>query len=160
MNVFTQIFRGMVLLTVLIGFSSCKKENLTPDSKFIENTFFGTCFRLIPDDRDEIVIRTKGEYLDYMEQKRATATGTDCENATLPDIDFDKYSLLGTFTSGACNAVYDRSIDQKGREITYKINVEYSGFCFMHVYDMNWVIIPKLRKKDKVIFEVEQTNSN
>jgi hypothetical protein len=153
-------FFKVTILIVLFIVSSCKKENLTPDSEFIDNTHFGNCFLSIPDDRNEIVICTEDEYLDYMELSRTTGTGSDCENAIPTDIDFDKHSLIGTFTSGACSAKYDRSIDQDGKEITYKIKVEYSGLCFMIVSSMNWALIPELRKKDEVIFEVEEINLN
>jgi hypothetical protein len=153
-------FRVIVVLIVVFMVSSCKKENLTPDSEFIENTYFGNCFLSIPEDRNEIVICTEEEYSSYMEKRRTTGLGSDCEGAVPTDIDFDKYSLIGTFTSGGCSAEYDRSIDQEGKEITYKIKVEYSGVCMMLVSSMNWALIPKLRKRDEVIFEVEEVDVN
>ena len=153
--------KNIILFFVLIlAVSSCKNENVTPDTQFVENTFFGNCFLNIPEDHDEIVICNEKEYLDHMEKRRVTGLGSDCEDAVPTDIDFKEHSLIGTFTSGGCSATYDRNIDQNGDEITYKIRVEYSGFCLMLVSSMNWALIPKLRNRDEVIFEVEEINLN
>ncbi len=150
----------MLMLITLILFSSCSEEITTPDSEFIENTYFGNCFLGFPEEREEVVIRKEDEYADYMEKKRVTGLGSDCEDAAPTDIDFSEHSLIGTFTSGGCSATYNRSLEQDGKKVTYKIRAEYSGYCMMLVTSMNWVLIPKLRKKDEVIFEVEEVHLN
>ncbi|MGB0850012.1 MAG: hypothetical protein ACPGTP_02090, partial [Bacteroidia bacterium] len=150
----------LLCFIVVLMFSSCKKESTTTDAVYIENTYFGDCFLMIPEVHDEIVICSEKEYLDYMDQKRVTGLGSDCEDAIPTDIDFKTHSLIGTFTSGGCSAKYDRSIHQDGNEITYNISVEYSGFCAMLVYSMNWALIPKLKNKEEVIFEVEEVSLN
>ena len=149
-----------LLFLIFTIFSSCREEISTPNSKFVENTYFGNCFLGFTEDRDEIVIHTEKEYSDYMDKIRVSGLGSDCEDAVPTDIDFSEHSLIGTFTSGDCSATYDRTLEQEGKEVTYKIKVEYSGYCEMLVSSMNWALIPKLRKKDEVIFEVEEVDMN
>lgn len=130
------------------------------ETTFIEHMYFGDCFWMIPEDHDEIVICNEKDYLEYMEQKRVTGLGSDCADAVPTEIDFKTHSLIGTMTSGACSANYDRSIDQDGKEITYHIKVEYRGLCLSLVSSMNWALIPKLKNREEVIFDVEEIHLN
>ena len=149
-----------LLFLIITIFSSCREEISTPNSEFVENTYFGNCFLGFTEDRDEIVIRTEKEYSDYTDKIRVSSLGSDCEDAVPTDLDFSEHSLIGTLTSGGCSATYDRSLEENGNEITYKIRAEYRGLCLSLITSMNWALIPKLRKSEIVIFEVEEVDMN
>ncbi len=146
----------LMLCGILSLMSSCKKETLTAETIFVENTHFGSCFLGAVEDRTKIVIRTQKEYQTFMESRRSTGIGTDCASAVPTAIDFDEFSLIGTQTSGGCSATYNRSVKKEGSEIIYNITVEYSGFCLSLVSSMNWALVPKLRNRDEVIFNVTE----
>jgi len=145
----------------MVGFSSCTKEEITEDAQFVEASYFGSCFYGISDEKEHIVIRTEEEYKAYFEKKRIAPSNVDCSEAKLPEIDFSKYSLIGTWTSGGCQVDYDRKVEKKGNnELIYNIKATYSGYCMMLVFSMNWAIVPKIKKRTEVIFDVEQINTN
>jgi hypothetical protein len=152
--------RYILLTLIVISFVQCKTENITPDVKFLDATFFGQCFLMPAEQEKEVVIRSQKEYEAYFDGKRLNAFNLDCSQATTTPIDFDKHSLIGTKTSGACSAEYKREIDRKGKNITYSIDVSYSGFCEMLVTNMNWALVPKIKKRAEVVFEVNEVHQN
>ena len=138
----------------MVGFSSCTKEEITEDVQFLESDFFGNCFQ-ISRDHEEVVIRTQEEYETlFYTQKWDVGS---CGNYTFPTIDFKKYTLIGVYTMGTgCTTTYERKVEQKGnQEVTYNVLVISSGVCLPLRMDMNWALIPKIKKRTDVTFYVE-----
>ncbi|MEY2925123.1 MAG: hypothetical protein RLZZ337_1673 [Bacteroidota bacterium] len=154
-------FQLFMVGLLLVGLSSCSKEEITQDVQFVEASYFGSCFYGINDKKEHIVIRSEEEYIAYFEKKRIAPNNVDCSDAKLPKIDFSKYSLIGTWTSGGCQADYDRQIEKRGNnELIYNIKATYSGYCMMLVFSMNWAIVPKIKNRTNVTFNVEEINTN
>ncbi len=146
-----------LIMCILFFFSSCSKEEITEDVQFVEASYFGSCFYGTTDEKEQIVIRSEEEYIAYFEKKRITPSNVDCSEAKLPEIDFNKHSLIGTWTSGGCQVDYDRKIVKKGNnELNYNIKASYFGDCYMLVFSMNWAIVPKIKKRTEVVFKVEE----
>jgi len=58
---------------------------------------------------------------------------------------FTKYFLVGKFTDGGgCSVTYDRQVivDEENKNLIYKIDADYFGFCDMLIVNMNWALIP------------------
>jgi hypothetical protein len=146
----------------LLLFTECKKEEITDDVQFLTNSYFGDCFLYSASESDEIVLRDQEEYESYFAALRQSSSNKDCSEAVPTAIDFDKYTLIGQWTSGGgCSVEYDRTLEQKGnKEVTYHITITYSGLCKMLISDMNWALIPKIKNRTDVIFEVEEMHQN
>ncbi len=138
----------------MVGFSSCTKEEITEDVQFLESDFFGNCFQ-ISRDHEEVVIRTQKEYETLFIANKWNAGS--CENYDFPSINFKKYTLIGVYTTGTgCTTTYERKVEQKGnQEVTYNVLVISSGGCLPLRMDMNWALIPKIKKRTDVTFYVE-----
>ena len=134
-------------------------EDLPEQVEFLEQSYFGICFSGTPAGLDtEVIITDNESYLEYFNQKRIHPYNLNCDTAELPKIDFDKYSLIGKYTEGGgCEVSYNREIiDNKTKnKIVYTIDVEYSGSCLMLITNMNWALIPKLKKDYNVEFIVK-----
>ena len=144
------------------GFLSCEKYNgildVTDQCEFPES-FFPYCFHGISfTDYEELIITDNESYQIFGDSIRIIAPNhPECDTATIPYIDFNRYSLLGKHTwNGCCSATYDRKIykDKGERKIIYRINVEYHLGCDALCGSWNWVFIPKLSKDYSVEFEV------
>jgi len=146
----------------LLLFTQCKKEEITSDVQFLTNTYFGDCFFYSASESDEIVLRDQEEYESYFAALRQSSSNKDCSEAMPTAIDFDKYTLIGHSTSGGgCSVEYDRKVEQKGnKEVTYHITATYSGLCKMLISNMNWALIPKIKDRTDVIFDVEEVHQN
>jgi hypothetical protein len=149
-----------VLLIGSMFFISCKKDekiDLTQQCVFYDN-FLGVCFnRLAALEFDQFIITDNKAYQTFADSIRDHPYNINCDTATLPTIDFTKYSLLGKKTSGGgCSATYNRLIlqDNNEKKLIYKITVQYKGSCSMLLASWNWVIIPKLEKGYSVEFQV------
>ena len=151
----------LVFFTLLL-FTECKKEEITSDVQFLTNSYFGDCFFYSASESDEIVLRDQEEYASYFETLRQSSYNNDCSEAVPTAIDFDKYTLVGQRTSGGgCSVEYERTLEKKGnKEVTYHITAIYSGLCMMLISDMNWALIPKIKNRTDVIFEVEEIQQN
>jgi hypothetical protein len=146
----------------LLLFTECKKEEITSDVQFLTNSYFGDCFFYSASESDEIVLRDQEEYESYFAALRQSSSNKDCSEAVPTAIDFDKYTLIGHRTSGGgCSVEYDRKVEQKGnKEVTYHITATYSGLCMMLISDMNWALIPKIKDRTDVVFDVKEIHQN
>lgn len=149
-----------VLLIGSMFFISCKKDeksDLTQQCVFYDN-FTGVCFNgLAAMTIKEIIITDNNTYQNFANSIRDYPYNINCDTATLPIIDFTRYTLLGKYTSGAgCSATYDRQIlkDDNRKKLIYRIIVQYEGYCKMNLASFNWVIIPKLENGYSVEFDV------
>lgn len=132
--------------------TACSPENITPNVTFLEHSFWGNCMQISRDDTT-IVIRSADEYEEFFEARRNTFN--DCSKAQPPHIDFEKHTLIGTLTeSSGCSREYDRVVIQKGNQkVTYTVRVYESGGCKPLALDMNWAMIPKIKKRTDVLFD-------
>ncbi|MFY0644225.1 MAG: hypothetical protein JXR19_07145 [Bacteroidia bacterium] len=146
----------LLLLVVLI--TNCQKEVIEPEVQYIESTYFGDCFLSHVQEQEHIVIRTQAEYEDYFDTKRFRGGNIDCSKAEPTDIDFNSFTLIGTETyGGGCRVEYSRNIKQEGNKtLTYYIHARYEGGCMMLIHNMHWVLVPKLKKKTEVVFEITE----
>jgi len=124
--------------------------------QFLEASYFGNCFYYSGENPKSIVIRDQDTYENYFARK--SAVNKDCSNALLTPIDFDKYTLIGHWTGGGgCTVSYDRNVIQQGnKEVIYSVSAVYSGFCEMYIFNMNWALIPKLKNRTDVVFNIEE----
>lgn len=153
--------KKVILIFIAAWFVFCsskmKEEYIDISDQCIFNVNIGNaCFR-IPhgSTNDEIIIKNKFDYQDFMDSNRNR--NTQCFNAKIPYIDFSRYILIGKRTSGTCRASYNYSvsIDTKSRKIKYTIDVDYTGSCRVMVSSWNWACIPKYLDYDSIHFEVE-----
>jgi len=79
-------------------------------------------------------------------------------NCTLPSIDFNTYTLLGLYATGACEVKCIREVSQNDNEqkYHYKVTVKSCGACLKEVYSHNWITVPKLPEGWTVTFEIEE----
>jgi len=155
----TKLNAAIMSLFILTLFGSCQKEEIISNVQYVDAMYFGECFLMRADNQEHIVIRNQGEYESYFNQKRLNGFSKDCSSANPTAIDFDKYTLIGTKTSGGCISEYEREITQIGnKELIYNINVKYSGLCEMLITSMNWALVPKIKKRTEVIFVVNEIN--
>ncbi|MBN2611982.1 MAG: hypothetical protein JXB00_10540 [Bacteroidales bacterium] len=153
----------LMILSILFVIPGCEKNDeltdITNQVEFLEPNFFGTCFSGFFDEGySEVVIKDEASYQEFGDSVRIHPFNLNCDTAVLPSIDFSKYSLIGKLTSvGGCNAYSVRQVfrDENGKEIVYKIHVEYSGSCDMLIVSMNWALVPKIPKGFTVEFCVD-----
>jgi len=141
--------------------TACKKDDtfpvqdITDQVQFLGSGYFGLCFSGFPADSDEeVIIRDQEAYAEYFDKR----SDSDCDTAALPQIDFSNFTLIGKYTQGGgCDVSYDRKITDNEIElkIIYTIKPEYGGQCYMLITNMNWALIPKLKKNYEVEFIVE-----
>ena len=151
-------FAFVCLCLFSLTLTSCSKEDITTDVQFLEASYFGNCFYYSGENPKSIVIRDQDTYENYFAGLRQSAVNKDCSNALPTPKDFDKYTLIGHWTrGGGCSVEYDRKLEQKGnKEVSYHITVTYSGLCMMLISDMNWALIPKIKNRTDVIFNIEE----
>ncbi|MCP4440239.1 MAG: hypothetical protein GY810_14945 [Aureispira sp.] len=138
---------SLVLILIVFSLASCKKE-IFEDSE-ITAISIGKCFSERPDHA--FLVRNTKEYGE-LKTLLATEKYPDCEQATLPTIDFEKHTLLGVFASGSgCAVGYDQLFyKHKGLvKYTYQVSVNMTGECNMYSSSMNWVLVPKMRWLNK-----------
>jgi hypothetical protein len=143
---------------------SCEKEGETND--ITANCEFpgilSSCFSPGNYENDEIVFRNKEQYQYYENIIRAHPANVNCDTAKLPEIDFEKFTLLGKEThGGGCGVKFEREVlkDTKNKKIIYKISVEYIGPCYMLFVSYNFVLVPKIPADYEIEFQVEKINT-
>ena len=110
-----------------------------------------------------IVITNEIKYNMYADSMRLNPFNPDgnCNTATLVNIDFSKYSLIGISTSyGGCDTLKRNILhDEKNNKLIYEIDIkEHTGegcFYFL-IVDLNVALIPKLPDDYKVDFSVKR----
>lgn len=149
----------LIFLVTLIG---CKKDNtkiIVPDVVFLSD--FGTCFSNFSEDTP-YVIRDKLTFYEIMESVRTN--DSTCDTASIPEIDFNNYSLIGYLTIGICSIDNEKNILLNESEKTYHylitINYNEKPTCKILVATMNWALIPKLPKDYSVEFIITKKYKN
>ncbi len=156
--------KSTLLLFLTLSFISCEKEgkiiDITSFCKF--PVILKPCFLPQNYENDEIVFRVNEQYQIYENTIRGHPENVNCDTAKLPEIDFDKFSLLGKETGGGgCGAKSEHTVlkDTKNKKIIYKISVEYIGNCFIYFFSFNFVLVPKIPDDYEIEFQVEKNHS-
>jgi len=143
--------------------ASCEESesliDISDQVQFLNVDFFGPCFYGPVDKKyHEITFTDNQSYQIFGNSIRVNLYNMDCQSADITIIDFNKYSLIGKYTSGGgCSSQYERQIldDKVNKKLIYKIKVQYSGDCELYFFNMNWALIPKLENGYKIEFQVE-----
>ncbi|MBN2487198.1 MAG: hypothetical protein JXB34_14585 [Bacteroidales bacterium] len=145
---------------------SCEKDvtgthmpDLSVEPVYLEPSYFGKCFGgLIVNDTAGIIIRSDKQYQALGDSCRMLwLSSVMCDTATLPEIDFRKYSLIGKYTSGSgCSVTkaYSLHADTINKTYVYSIHRHYEGTCEMIHSDMNWALVPAIPQDYRVVFIV------
>jgi hypothetical protein len=158
-----------LILVVFSLFLGCQKENdfnECSDVIYLENKeLFNsiTCFSVGNiNAKSGIVIKDDIPYKLFADSMRIHPlnTSVDCDTATLIDIDFNKYSLIGISTGyGACDNI-KRNIfrDIVNKKIIYNIDIkEHKGRCIdLYIFNLNLALIPKISDTYVVEFNVNR----
>ena len=81
---------------------------------------------------------------------------SSCASYVPEAIDFDKYTLVGVFTSTAgCKnpkGEYSATKDSETGEVAFNVTITQSGLCKKMNYYKIWCIIPKVNDPNKINF--------
>ncbi|MCF8303005.1 MAG: hypothetical protein K9I94_07000 [Bacteroidales bacterium] len=151
-----------VIFVLLVALTGCQKddESSLADSIGGERIHadyldFGKCF-YASSNYDSVVIQNESAYKALEDSLRAN-NSKDCSDASLPNVNFNDYTLIGKWTGASgCSAEYEREVikDNTKNIYLYKITVKSYGLCQMLISNMNWALIPKVPPGWKVEFEV------
>ena len=146
----------LLILLMVILYCSCEKKDeivdITNQCIFPEDNY-KPCYSI---SADTIIIQDTNTYYNVFNTNNLT--NYNCDTVSLPDIDFNTYSLLGILTIGSgCSADYKRKIfkDISNKKIIYSISIEYSGLCEMLIYNWNFTLVPKVPDEYTVDFQLE-----
>lgn len=144
------------LIIGLFILNSCKKDNNQEIKlEVVYLSDFGMCFPTFNSAFcSGYVICDNKSYQDF--RNSTVFKDITCDTAQLPNIDFDKYSLIGIFTEGQCSLNNTKEIitDTSHKDYVYRIKVNESGSCKMLVTTMNWAKVPKLPSDYNVVFNI------
>ena len=156
----------LVLALLLI---SCNKEDNSPSEpvevKYLNsNELFNciTCFSPSNISCNGFIIKNENSYKEFANSLRIHPLNPniDCDTATLKQIDFNKYSLIGILTSyGACDSISKSILTNSIRtKITYHIAIkEYSGYCVKILkVSLNFALISKVSDDCAVDFNIKK----
>ncbi|NLF41924.1 MAG: hypothetical protein GX587_04455 [Bacteroidales bacterium] len=170
--------KNKILIIGLISalFISCEKEkekandiinenenvgeiiDITSECEFPED-FLTVCFcGCCSSEHKDYVFRDNDSFQEFGEAVRTNFTG--CSTASLPCINFSKYTLLKLETNASGGTVtYDRKVikDTGNRKIIYHVSVHYEGMYMIDISNSNWAIVPKIPDNYTVEF-VSETN--
>ncbi len=160
--------RLLFLLVLVLLLISCKKESNDPSGplyvKYINTgELFNciTCFSPSNISCNGFVIKNENSYKEFADSLRIYPynPNINCDTATLKPIDFNKYSLIGIFTSfGACDSINKSIMTNSNRtRITYNIIIKkYSGPCVdMLGISLNFALISKIPDDCTVDFNIK-----
>lgn len=164
-KIMKKIFLLLVLAILLI---SCNKENNNPselvDVKYINNSDLFNCLSCFsPSNLSSkgFIIKDEDSYNRLADSLRFHVyyPNLNCDTATLKQIDFNAFSLIGIVTSyGMCDSISKSILANSNRtKITYNIIIkEYSGFCIQILcVSLNFALVPKIPDDCTVNFYVK-----
>lgn len=147
---------SLIALTLFLSgvcFSCSKSPKCWGDHKnkgIIENSVVIPCEPAF--DQGEYVIQDDSSYVNTF--NNSVPNISDC---SLPPVDFNSYSLLGYYASGACEVKFIREVTKIDSEkrYHYSIIIKSCGACKKESYSFNWVTVPKIPEGWTVTFEKE-----
>ncbi len=112
--------------------------------------------------KNNIIINSNSDLEAYFDNRRYNdrsryAPSYPCINFKPESVDFSKYTLLGNYAQGGCDAAFTRSVipDDNNKRYNYTVKVRQAGLCKKLVYSMNWVLVPKLPPGYSVDFRIK-----
>lgn len=154
--------RYLYFLAIILTFTGCDKEDFIDitDQVTFPSLFRSPCFDVFAySEKDEFVFNEENTFKAYVDSIRIYPVNLNCDTASVPEIDFADYSLLGKYTSGGgCDVKYERKVfkDEINKRIIYEIDVKYIGTCEMLITSRNWVLIPKMPENYSFEFKVRK----
>ncbi len=151
------IFISGVLMMLVLFQMGCKGDcyDLVDTSSGVieQDINFGSCFSDVGALESQYIINDEAT---YQSLGILPINSPDCEGSSLPEIDFNTYTLLGLYADGACDVSFDRIVekDEAAMKYIYTISVTSCGNCESLRFGMNWVLVPKLPENYTVDFEV------
>jgi hypothetical protein len=101
----------------------------------------------------EQLIRSDAEYQKLLEKR---SIHPDCDSYTLPEIDFETYSLIGIhyLVAGCKNPDSDVHVYRMpDGSYQVKTSITQYGICKRGNHVHKWILIPKIDNADQVVFE-------
>ncbi len=98
--------------------------------------------------------------IEALGRKVSNGTGA-CEKASLPYVDFSKYTLLAKYSSGGgCEVDFNRKVvfDSVQKKVVYYIDIRYEGYCEQLAFSGNFVLVPKM--PDDYAVEIKLTEKS
>ena len=102
----------------------------------------------------ELVINNDKE---YHQNIRLNNIDNVCSDYSIPEIDFNKFTLIGYSKSVAgCEIpTYSYEFIREENKIILKIQIVTQGSCLRANHIVFWCLIPKLSQNEKVIFKTK-----
>ena len=155
--------RYTFLLASLILFTACKKTEVQkcdepiPDSGLIAASVdFGACvYQNL--NSNTYIIQDSIEYSNL--QKEIVDNIQEGSICDFPEIDFDKYTILGHYSEGVgCTINFNRSViaDSTALSVKYNISKVECGDCEIIGYSYNFILVePKVTSDYQISFTTE-----
>lgn len=91
----------------------------------------------------EYVIKNDSEYQNLL---KIRSSHPDCKSYKLPEIDFNKYTLIGFVSSlGGCDTPeYFYNVTKDDNMYSFNISINQKGLCKSHHSIEIWCLIPKI----------------
>jgi hypothetical protein len=136
----------IIIILIVIVYGCCKSDKFTENSGSIIADFQYDYSCIRPSLSKNVIIKDSSSYHLAFRIDSSFNNFERCHLLKLPDIDFTKYSILGNYKDGGCDAVFKRNvrIDTNTKAITYSISVKDCGMCKVETFNYNFVIIPKI----------------
>ena len=140
-------------ISILLG---CKKDNI-PEIKLdvVYLNDLGPCFPIFSSTSSSgYVINDSKSFQTFRDS--TVSKNIACDTASLPNIDFSQYTLIGITTKGTCSLHNLKEVidDKEHLKYIYKIQVISTGSCYVLAITMNWALVPKLPSNYNVAFEI------
>ena len=160
----------VIYLPILLLILSCDKNQDYDHEVIASNTIYlknsdlfntVTCFSISNIELESgFVIDNISDYQKFADSLRIYPYNSDCDTATLIDINFTQYTLIGIQTAhGACDSISrEIFVNNKKKDIMYNINIKESNeTCSRILYvPLNLALMPKKPDKYKIEFKVNR----
>lgn len=141
-------------------------ENIPVNFKEVSDENFSSCLTLFSPDKYNklIIINTQKEFDSFVYSY--TSSYFMCETFSPPQIDFNKNTLLGRYTSISCNEKIEKHIYRNDYQKKYFYILEISPLskkeepCSQKKISFNWIVIPKTYFGYAVEAKIKSKNEN
>lgn len=145
----------VVLLVILTLNAACQKDSAdaNPVVSGIEVPFEEIeidCFKNI---EREWIIRSEQELM-----KEKSLFSEDCRNYQFPEINFEKYTLLGYFViTGGCRFPdVEHHVFIQNRKLIFQRVVTQNGCCKPGIYAKGHILVPKMTNEIEIEFREDR----
>ncbi len=134
-----------IFLFLFPGFDNEQPIDITDNCLFPNNRFWHRCHWSLLQSENDFVFRDEKSF-EAFGRKVSNDTGA-CGKASLPFVDFSKYTLLAKYSSGGgCEVDSNRKVvfDSMQKKVVYYIDIRYEGYCEQLAFSGNFVLVPKI----------------